>query len=223
MLRIFRKTNTKVVKDIVEKDIVPVEKNELNIETWRISKKLAYDQFEKEVYAILKKESIKIKEIGQEYDYKCMTIGGINAYSLSSIGDNTEGWCAISLHKKSKIGLDVAYSISKTSNSPVIAILRYDSDDYIWGYILFEKGKIVDKFCNIPDKVGLNTEDYVGNAELIHNLFKVGIKKVKYHLKQVEGFNDNLEMQRGFCDLLGISKKTNFSKSIYVIEKGVND
>ncbi len=223
MLRIFRKSNKKAVKDIVEKDIVPVEKDELNIETWRISKKSAYDQFENEIYTILEKESIKIKEIDQGYDYKCMTIGGINVYSLSSIGDNYEGWCTFSLHKKSKIGLDVAYSISETSNTPVIAILRYDSDDYIWGYMLFEKGKLVDKFCNIPDKVGLIPEDYIGNAEVIHDLFKVGIKKVKYHLKQVEGFNDNLEMQRGFCDLLGISKKSNFSKSIYVIEKGVND
>jgi len=223
MFRIFRKSNTKEVKDNVEKDIISIDKDELNVETWRISTKLTYDQFEKEIYTILKNKSIRIKEIDQAYDYKCMTIGGINVYSLSSIGDNCDGWSTFSLHKKSKIGLDVAIAISEKSETPVIAIIRYESDNYIWGYILFEKGIIIDKFCNLPDKVGLTPEEYVGNAELVQDLFNVDIKKIEHYLKYAEDFNSSLEMQRGFCYLLGIRKNSNFSKSIYVIEKGIND
>ena len=71
MFRIFRKSKTKKVKAFAEKDIISVEKDELKIEAWRISTKLTFDQFEKEVYAILEKKSIRIKEINQRYDYKC--------------------------------------------------------------------------------------------------------------------------------------------------------
>ena len=49
MFRIFRKSKTKKVKAFAEKDIISVEKDELKIEAWRISTKLTFDQFEKEV------------------------------------------------------------------------------------------------------------------------------------------------------------------------------
>lgn len=183
---------------------------------------------------LLTKIGIEYKELdSQEWVPQKSTIGGIRDYKLSKIAPSGPAWNAVLLHLHSKLGNSVAVELSRSLDTSVILFLEFAQS--AWGYCIYHKGIIMDKFCNDPKAVDLESTEWKGNIERVSDLLSVQRSKIEpyiKHLDELEDFDkafnddefyiDDHWVRVDFMKRLGIVYPDK-GQWFYIIEKGINN
>jgi hypothetical protein len=105
----------------------------------------------------------------QQWDPKTASIGGIRDYMTSYLAPASTSWSSVMLHLNSLIAGPLAGELSRTIDGPAIAFLEYDQA--AWGYCLFDRGSVLDKFWNMPEVVEVPSNECAGNVETVSRVF----------------------------------------------------
>jgi hypothetical protein len=119
----------------------------------------------------------------QKWDSKTASIGGVRDYMLSYLAPASTSWSSVMLHLNSMTAEPLAAELSSAIDGPAIAFLEYDQA--AWGYSLFERGSVLNRFWNIPEIVEVPPDDYTGNLEILCRVFGAGPKSIAPYLQQV--------------------------------------
>jgi hypothetical protein len=119
----------------------------------------------------------------QQWDPKTASIGGIRDYMTSYLAPASTSWSSVMLHLNSLMAEPLAGELSRTIDGPAIAFLEYDQA--AWGYCLFDRVSVLDKFWNIPEVVETPPNKFAGNVETVSRVFGVPSESIAPYLKHV--------------------------------------
>ncbi len=132
----------------------------------------------------LTSQSCSIKELSsQQWDPKTSTIGGVRDYMTSYVSPASPAWSSVILHLNSFIGEPIAADLSRIANGPSIVLLEYDQA--AWGYTLFEGGKLLNRFWNIPERVETPPEECRGDVASLCSVFGVRPEAIAPYVRHV--------------------------------------
>jgi hypothetical protein len=87
------------------------------------------------------------------------------------------------LHLNSLIADALAAELSRAIEGPTIAFLEYDQA--AWGYCLFDRGGLLDKFWNIPEVVEAPSNEFVGDVGIVSRVFGARPESIAPYLHHV--------------------------------------
>ncbi len=119
----------------------------------------------------------------QQWDRKTASIGGIRDYMTSYLAPASTSWSSVMLHLNSLMAEPLAGELSRAIGGPAIAFLEYDQA--AWGYFLFDRGNLLDKFWNIPDVVEAPSNEFAGNVKTVSHVFGARPETIAPYLQHV--------------------------------------
>jgi hypothetical protein len=119
----------------------------------------------------------------QQWDPKTASIGGIRDYMTSYLAPASASWSSVMLNLNSLMAEPLAGELSSTIDGPAIIFLEYDQA--AWGYRLFDRGSVLDKFWNIPEVVEAPSNDFAGNVETMSRVFGAPPENIAPYLQHV--------------------------------------
>ena len=119
----------------------------------------------------------------QQWDPKTASIGGIRDYMASYLAPASTNWSSVMLHLNSLMAEALAGELSRTIDGPAIAFLEFEQA--AWGYRLFDRGREIDKFWNIPDVVEVPSYEFAGNVETVSRVFGAEPQSIAAYLQHV--------------------------------------
>src|SRR4051812_22139938 len=120
----------------------------------------------------LASQDCSIRELpSQQWEASTATIGGIRDHMVSYLAPAAASWTSVMLHLNSLAAEPVAAELSRLISRPTIAILEYNQAT--WGYTLFERGELLDRFWSLPDAVEMPPEDCAGSAVVVARAFGI--------------------------------------------------
>jgi hypothetical protein len=119
----------------------------------------------------------------QQWEASTATIGGIRDDMTSYVGPVSSSWSSVTLHLNSLLAEPVAAELSRLTSAPAIAILEYDQA--AWGYSLYDRGELLDRFWNLPDVVETPPEECAGNASTVAGVFGVSAESISAYIHHV--------------------------------------
>ena len=180
---------------------------------------------EHELLEALKGMKVKVKDLNQEFDYLCNTVGGENINKLTRISEPNYIWSSILLHHNSKLGEDLALRLSRVLDFPILTIFEFGH--FAWGFKIYNKSKMVNGFCSNPSVVNQKT-DLSCNFEKLAKDFELKTvinKPTIYSFQAMEitkELVDEMNNERiGFLSSLKIDSG-DLKKWLYLKEKDVN-
>src|SRR3981081_1899570 len=87
----------------------------------------------------------------QQWDASTGSIGGVRDYQCSYLAPAAAEWSSVLLHLNALIGEQLAAELSKLTSAPSIVFSEYDQA--AWGYVLFLRGAVSDRFWSVPEIV----------------------------------------------------------------------
>jgi len=120
----------------------------------------------------------------------------IDPPALTAIFPPKNDICCISFDNCPFEEIDVSRHLSHQLNTIVSLIEVYDSTT--WYHRLFQKGELIEKFCNNPSEYeGIeNASKFKGNADLLSKIFKVNKLEIQDYLFQFTPNNRNSNFSR---------------------------
>jgi hypothetical protein len=91
------------------------------------------------------------------------------------------------LHLNTLVGEPLAAELSRLVAGPAIVFLEYDQA--AWGYCLFERGTLLDRFWSIPDAVETPPEECAGSVDVVSRVFGVAADAVAPYIRHVTDFD----------------------------------
>ena len=119
----------------------------------------------------------------QQWDPKTASIGGIRDYMTSYLAPASTSWSSVMLHLNSLMAGALAGELSRTIDGPAIAFLEFEQA--AWGYFLFDRGRAIDKFWNIPEVVEVPSNEFAGNVETVSRVFGAEPQSIIPYLQHV--------------------------------------
>jgi hypothetical protein len=125
-----------------------------------------------------------IRELSsQQWDPKTHSIGGVRDHMTSYLAPASDEWSSAMLHLNTLVGEPLAAELSRLIVGPAIVFLEYDQA--AWGYSLFERGTLVDRFWSIPDAVEMSPEECAGSADVVSRVFGVRAESLAPYIRHV--------------------------------------
>jgi len=129
-----------------------------------------------------------IRELNpQQWDSKTASIGGVRDHMTSYLAPASMDWSSVTLHLNTLLAEPLANELSRLSTGPAIAFFEYDQA--AWGYCLFEKGNILDRFWNIPDVVEIPPEECAGSVAVVSRVFGVAANSISPYIRHAKDFD----------------------------------
>jgi len=197
----------------------------LGEKTTQLFVKVDSDILEQKLLETLEEIKVKVKDLNQEFDYLCNTVGGENINKLTRIVEHNCIWSSILLHQNSKLGEDLAQRLSKVLNLPILIIFEFGH--FAWGFELCKKGRVLDGFCSNPNIINQKNNLSCNFEKLTKYFgFKKEIRKpIMYTFKATEiteKLVDEIDNERiSFLSSLQI-ESNELKKWLYLREKDVN-
>ena len=91
------------------------------------------------------------------------------------------------LHLNSLLGEQLASELSRLIAGPAIVFLEYDQA--AWGYSLFDRGSLLDRFWSIPDVVETPPQECAGSVPVVSHVFCVAAESVAPYICHVTDFD----------------------------------
>ena len=122
----------------------------------------------------------------------------IDPPALTAIFPPKNDYCCISFDNCPFQEIEVSRHLSQQLNTVVSLIEVYDSTT--WYHRLFQKGELIDRFCNNPSEFeGAETASkFRGNADLLSKIFKVNKLEIQEYLFQFKHFKKNSNIRQLF-------------------------
>ena len=87
------------------------------------------------------------------------------------------------LHLNTLVGEPLAAELSRLTVGPAIVFLEYDQA--AWGYCLFERGTLADRFWSVPDAVEKPPEECAGSVDAVSRVFAVRAESIAPYIHHV--------------------------------------
>jgi hypothetical protein len=101
----------------------------------------------------------------------------------SYLAPASKSWSSVMLHLDSLIADELAAELSRMINGPAISFLEYDQA--AWGYSLFDRGSLLDRFWNIPEVVEVSANEFAGNVEKVSRVFGTRPESIAPYLQHI--------------------------------------
>jgi hypothetical protein len=121
--------------------------------------------------------------ISQRWDPKTGSIGDIRDFKASYLAPASAEWSSVMLHLDSLMAEPLAAELSRAIGGPAIAFLEYDQA--AWGYYLFNSGKMLDRFWNIPEVVEVPSSEFTADVETVSRVFGARPESLAPYLQHV--------------------------------------
>jgi hypothetical protein len=128
----------------------------------------------------------RLEELASHYwDAKSSTVGGVRDTDATYVAPAAPDWSSAMLPLNTLIGERLAAELSRAILGPAIVFLEYDQAT--WGYLLFDRGSLIDRFWSDPDVVEEDPQQCTGDVEVVSRTFGVGSESVAPYLRHITG------------------------------------
>jgi hypothetical protein len=132
----------------------------------------------------------------QQWDASTGSIGGVRDYQCSYLAPAAAEWSSVLLHLNALIGEQLAAELSKLTSAPSIVFSEYDQA--AWGYVLFLRGAVSDRFWSVPEIVEEDAAAVRGTPSALSGVFGVPESGVAPYLQHLS--SDVPETSKAFAD-----------------------